>query len=233
MVMEFTEKNPRCFYALDEFPELKVLEGHYHDILEELKALRQNSDNGFWLDTFPHYLYPGSKNKWKVFTFRFFGIKHPLNCSLCPKTHEALSKIPGLVSADFSYLPANTRIKPHVGFTKMVLRAHLGLIIPKDCGIRVGDTSTTWEPGKVIVFDDSFEHEAWNNSDEDRFILMLDIANPRWEYTADEINRYKIDNLRDEFMLGMFPKEQWQHFLDIGEFDVFPAQLRSDVSGTR
>lgn len=219
----FTDKNPKWFYDISETPELKILEENYSIILDELNELRKNSKNGFWLDTFPEYLHPESKNIWKVFTFQFFGIKHPLNCSLCPKTYSILKQIPNLVSADFSYIPANTQIKPHKGFTKMVLRAHLGLIIPKDCGIRVGETTTTWKPGKVIVFDDSFDHEAWNNSNEDRFVLMLDIANPRWGYTAQEINKYKIETLQDEFMLSMFPKEKWLYFLEKGELDIFPA----------
>lgn len=221
--MEFTEKNPQYFYSIDELPDLKVLEENYPVILEELMNLRRNAANGFWVESFPGYLSPESKNKWKVFTFQFFGIKHASNCRLCPETYKALKQIPGLVSADFSYLPAHTQIKPHVGFTKMVLRAHLGLIIPEQCGIRVGDQVRGWEPGKVLSFDDSFEHEAWNNSDQDRFILMLDIANPKWNYTADEINRYKIETLREPFMLEMFPKEQWLHFLEVGEFDVFPS----------
>ena len=126
------------------------------------------------------------------------------------------------MSADFSFLPAKTQIKPHVGFTKMVLRAHLGLIIPEGCGIRVGNETRSWKEGKMLVFDDSFEHEAWNNSDQDRFVLMLDIANPRWGYSADEINRYKIETLRDEYMLQMFPKEKWLEFLEKGEFN-FPG----------
>lgn len=216
--MEFTEKNPKYFYTLNEYKELKVLEDNFQVILDELIALRKGSKNGYWLDTFPHYLYPGSKNKWQVFTFRFFGIKHPANCSLCPKTAAILNTLPGLVSADFSYLPANTKIKPHKGFTKMVTRVHLGLIIPKDCGIRVGTETHTWQPGKLLVFDDSFEHEAWNNSNEDRFVLMLDVANPLWGYTAEEICKYKIENMQDDFMLKMFTKEQWKEFYKRGEF---------------
>jgi len=220
---EFTVKNPKWFYNVNETPELKILEENYSVILEELNQLRKNSENGYWLSTFPTYLHPDSQNKWKVFTFQFFGIKHPLNCSVCPKTYEILKQIPSLVSADFSYLPAKTKILAHKGFTKMVLRAHLGLVVPKDCYIRVGEETRTWEVGKMLVFDDSFDHEAWNDSDEDRFVLMLDIANPNWEYTAKEIGRYKIETLRDEFMLNLFPKEKWLYFLEKGEFDIFPA----------
>jgi len=222
--MSFTEKNPKYFYETSEFKELLILEENYATILEELQNLRKYSENGYWLNTFPDYLFPESKGTWKVFTFRFFGIKHPLNCSLCPKTAELLSKIPGLVSADFSFLPARTHIKPHVGFTQVVLRSHLGLIIPPDCAIRVGDQTKTWQPGKLMVFDDSFDHEAWNNSDEDRFVLMFDIRNPRWEYSVDQICRYHIENMKDDFMLTICPKEQWLDFYEKGEFYTMPAK---------
>ncbi len=224
MMHDFSDKNPKWFYEIDETPQLKILEKSHDIILKELIRLKNSSENGYWLNTFPEYLHPNSKNKWKVFTFQFFGIKHPLNCSLCPNTYNILKKIPELISADFSYLPANTKINPHKGFTKMVLRAHLGLIIPTTCGLRVGEEIREWQPGKMLVFDDSFEHEAWNNSDEDRFVLMLDIANPKWNYTAKEICKYKIETLRDEFMLSMFPKEKWLYFLEKGELDIFPAK---------
>lgn len=216
--MEFTEKNPKYFYTLAEHEELRVLEENYKAILDELTALRKDSANGYWMDSFPHYVEAESKSKWKVFTFRFFGIKHPANCNACPKTTAILNKIPGLILAEFSYLPAHTRLKPHKGFTKMVLRAHLGLIIPEDCGIRVGTETRTWQEGKLLIFDDSFEHEAWNNSDQDRFVLMLDIANPLWNYTADEICKYKIEHMDDPHMLGLFSKEQWKEFYEKGEF---------------
>ena len=222
--MSFTEKNPKYFYETIEFKELLILEENYATILEELQNLRKHSENGYWLNTFPDYLFPESKGTWKVFTFRFFGIKHPLNCSLCPKTAELLSKIPELISADFSFLPARTHIKPHVGFTQVVLRSHLGLIIPSDCAIRVGDQTKTWQSGKLMVFDDSFDHEAWNNSDEDRFVLMFDIRNPIWEYSVDQICRYHIENMKDDFMLTICPKEQWLDFYEKGEFYTMPAK---------
>ncbi len=225
MVDKFTDRNSKWFYTIDETPELKILEDNYTIILEELNQLREKAENGYWLDTFPSYLHPDSKNKWKVFTFEFFGIRHTLNCNLCPKTYSILKQIPSLISADFSYLPAKTHILPHKGFTKMVLRTHLGLTIPGDCKLRVGDEIKEWEEGKLLIFDDSFEHEAWNNSNEDRFVLMLDIANPKWNYSAKEICKYKIETLQDDFMLNMFTKEQWLEFSEKGEFGEFPVKL--------
>ena len=75
-----------------------------------------------------------------------------------------------------------------------------------------------------LIFDDSFEHEAWNNSEEDRFVLMLDFANPKWNYSAKEINKYKIETLSDNYMLNIFSKEEWIEFFNKGEFDIFPSK---------
>lgn len=220
---DFTDKNPKWFYDSSEFLDLKVIEDNWSVILEELQNLRQHMQQGHWLETFPEYLKPNNGNKWKVFTFRLFGIRHMMNCGVCPKTAELLERVPSLVTAEFSYLPANTQIKPHTGFTKTLLRAHLGLVVPDHCGLRVGNETKTWEPGKIMIFDDSFEHEAWNNSTEDRFILMMDIPNPAWNYTAQEICRYKLETMQDEFMLKLFSREQWLHFLEIGRFDAAPG----------
>lgn len=217
---EFTEKNPKYFYESFEFPELLEFEKHAHIIRDEFLKVK-NSKDGFWLDTFPHYVDRSSQNKWQVFSFRFFGIDNPLNHSLCPVTSRLIKSNSNILSADFSYIPPKTKILPHKGFTKMVLRVHLGLIIPDgDIGIRVGNQVRKWEEGKLLILDDSFEHEAWNNTDFDRVVLMFDIVNPRWEYTAEQINRYKIENMQDPYMLELIPKEKWIEFLNKKEFDV-------------
>ncbi len=65
--------------------------------------------------------------------------------------------------------------------TKGILRSHLGLIIPKDrekCRIRVGDEICVWQPGEIFVFDDTYEHEVWNDTDEERVILLFDFDRP-------------------------------------------------------
>lgn len=218
--MTFDIRNPKWFYSIDEVPELTILEENYSVILSELTELINSPGNKQWAEIFPKYVDESSENKWKLFTFQFFGIKHPLNCKACPNTYNILKKIPDLITAEFSYLPANTHILPHKGFSKMVLRAHLGLIIPKHCSLRVGDETREWEKAKMLIFDDSFEHEAWNNSNEDRYVLMLDIANPKWGYTSKEICKYKIETLQDEVMLSLFPKEKWIEYLEKGEFNI-------------
>ncbi|GIV29715.1 MAG: hypothetical protein KatS3mg028_0781 [Bacteroidia bacterium] len=202
------------------FPELLVFEKYADDIRKEFLKVKETK-SGFWLDTFPHYVDKSSQNKWKVFSFRFFGIDNPLNHSLCPITSQLIKSNKDIISADYSYIPAHTKILPHKGFTKMVLRVHLGLIIPEgDTGIRVGNQIRKWQEGKLLILDDSFDHEAWNNTDKDRVVLMFDIVNPKWGYSAEEINRYKIENMKDEYMLQLMPIEKWREFLEKKEFDM-------------
>jgi aspartyl/asparaginyl beta-hydroxylase (cupin superfamily) len=78
----------------------------------------------------------------------------------------------------FSILDASTTIPPHSGVTNTRLTVHLPLIVPPDCGFRVGSETREWIPGRAWVFDDTIEHEAWNRSDAPRAILIFDIWNP-------------------------------------------------------
>ena len=216
----FTEMNPKYFYEAEEFPELLIFEEYADAIRQEFLKVK-TTQIGFWLDTFPHYVDESSEDRWKVFSFRFFGIDNPVNHELCPVTSALIKNHPSILSADFSYIPPKTKIRAHKGFTRMALRVHLGLVIPEgDTGIRVGTICKKWKEGKLLIFDDSFEHEAWNLTDKDRAVLMFDIVNPRWGYTADEINRYKIENMQDPYMLQLIPKEKWIEFYEKKLFDV-------------
>ncbi len=102
-----------------------------------------------------------------------------------PATVAAFSKLPQArvplrsPSALFSVLQPNTRIPPHTGIANFRLVVHLPLILPQGCGFRVGGETREWRMGEAWVFDDTIEHEAWNDSDETRIILICDIWNPR------------------------------------------------------
>ena len=94
---------------------------------------------------------------------------------------RVLEQIPGLQNAWFSILSAGYHIPPHRGVTKSVLRCHLALIVPQPtekCRIRVGDQICHWRSGKCLVFDDTFEHEVWNDTADRRVVLFLDINRP-------------------------------------------------------
>jgi aspartyl/asparaginyl beta-hydroxylase (cupin superfamily) len=102
----------------------------------------------------------------------------------CPRTWEAvnqapLAKIPGFgPTVMFSLLKAGARIEPHTGMFNTRLVCHLPLIVPPRCTFRVGNDVREWKEGKLFVFDDTIEHEAWNHSSEDRVVLIFDIWRP-------------------------------------------------------
>ena len=133
------------------------------------------------------------------------------NRARCPRTTELLERMPLLrlagrgPNAMFSLLQPGTRIPPHTGVTNIRSTVHLPLIVPPGCGFRVGAETREWKPGTAWVFDDTIEHEAWNDSDKLRLILIFDIWNPL--LSADE-QRYYADVLAayDRHM-GRVPRE--------------------------
>lgn len=102
----------------------------------------------------------------------------------CPATAAALAAVPGAripgraPSAFFSMLKPHTRIPPHTGVTNTRAIVHLPLIVPPGCGFRVGGETRQWQEGVAFAFDDTIEHEAWNDSDELRAVLIFDVWNP-------------------------------------------------------
>jgi hypothetical protein len=104
--------------------------------------------------------------------------------SLCPRTFELAQGLDlpaiGLISPSlyFSVLEPNSRIAPHTGIINARLIAHFPLIVPENCGFRVGGEDRRWEPGKALIFDDMTVHEAWNDSDRIRVVLIADLWRP-------------------------------------------------------
>jgi len=145
---------------------LNDLEKRWGDILEEYRSV-SNTEKYFEKD-----LYVGN---WDVYPFLFFGEHFVDNQEACPKTWALLKDIPGLTTASFSILRPQTEIHPHTGFTPEVLRYHLGLEIPEDCAITVCGRELQWEQGKILIFDDTQEHSAYNRSDRDRVVLLFDV----------------------------------------------------------
>jgi hypothetical protein len=104
--------------------------------------------------------------------------------SRCPRTMALarglnLPAIP-LISPSlyFSVLEPGARIEPHIGITNARIIAHFPLIVPDNCGFRVGGETRQWEPGKALIFDDMTTHEAWNDSDRIRVVLIADLWRP-------------------------------------------------------
>jgi ornithine lipid ester-linked acyl 2-hydroxylase len=168
---QFAATDRKTFYEAAEFDFALHLEANWEKIREELGALKGEH----FIDWSERYLY---KEGWQTFGLYAFGVKIDKNCRLCPETTKLVETIPGLVTAGFSALAPGTHIAPHTGYPEGVLRCHLGLVIPEDCAIRVRDNTRSWQEGKCLIFDDTWEHEAWNKSDRTRVILLLDFKAP-------------------------------------------------------
>ncbi len=118
---------------------------------------------------------------WRVHMFYAYGLRSDENCAACPETAALLATIPDLHMAMFSILPPHTRLPRHFGIYSGVIRYHLGLRIPdqpSQCGFWIDNNTLHWREGEHFAFDNRTEHEAWNDADEVRVILIIDVVRP-------------------------------------------------------
>ncbi len=178
------------FFERDEFPWLDDFEAATDGIRDEfLNVLK--TEQGFT----PYITYPddvplnqwaelNNSPQWSAFHLIKSGRQVADNAAKCPLTMRLLGTAPQPVqtgrtpAAMFSLLKPKTRIPPHTGSSNVRLVTHLPLIIPERCGFRVGNETREWLPGKAWVFDDTIQHEAWNDSDKLRVVLIFDIWHP-------------------------------------------------------
>jgi aspartate beta-hydroxylase len=179
------------FFDRSYFPWLPEIEARTDEIRVELEALLSAGGEGFE----PYVaMEPGvPANKWSLldrsldwsaYYLWHFGELHEEAAARCPRTLEALAAVPlaemprRAPTAFFSILRPHTRLPAHTGVSNARSIVHLPLIVPPGCGFRVGGEIREWRVGEAFVFDDTIEHEAWNESDELRAVLIFDVWNP-------------------------------------------------------
>jgi len=166
----------------EHFSFLRAFTDNWETIRDEaLEVLKFREAIPGFQEISPDQYRLATEQNWKTFVLFGFGQRLEKNTQLTPKTAEILENVPNLQTAMFSILAPGYHIPAHKGVTKGILRSHLGLIIPKDyekCRIRVDETITAWKPGEIFVFDDTYEHEVWNDTDEERVILLYDFDRP-------------------------------------------------------
>ncbi len=182
---------PVPFFDRADFSWVADLEAATPAIRDELRAVQQTGQDGFS----PYIAYnPGEpvnqwadlnhSDRWSSFPLWRGGVPVRENLDRCPRTARALeavkmARISGLCpNAMFSVLAPHTWIPPHHGETNARLVVHLPLIVPPGCTYRVGYERRTWTEGEVLIFDDTLEHEARNDGDEPRVVLIFDVWNP-------------------------------------------------------
>ena len=187
--MYMPDVEPRPFFDTRDFKWMHELEIRHTEIRHELDSLLAHPEdleayvNIEGKDTRQWSELNHSKD-WSSYHLYRGGEPITENCKRCPVTADILSglpliKIPGhAAEAFFSILRPGTHIPPHHGVANYKLAVHLPLAVPDQCAIRVGYETRTWTEGKCLVFDDSFQHEAWNKSDRLRAVLIFEIWNP-------------------------------------------------------
>lgn len=207
-LMSFPGLPPRAWYEREEFPWMAELERHTDAIREELLAVLAKEE-GFrpFVDmprSHPGAAYWRELNQspsWNAFFFYRDGRRFEENHARCPRTSAALDALPLNRVADhspevlYSVLKPGAHIPPHTGVINVRLVVHLPLIVPGDCGIRVGGEARGWTEGQCIVFDDTYEHEAWNKSGQTRVVMIFDIWNPALTPVEREGMRLAIEAL--------------------------------------
>jgi aspartate beta-hydroxylase len=172
----------RPWYDPRELAIVADLERHAPAIAAELRAF----DTDFFQDEAEDI---GRSGRWGVLFLLEMGRRNEENLARCPTTAKILDEHPEVAGRGgavyFSCLDPRTRLAPHQGPTNLRLRCHLGIEVPDGCGIRVGGVTGSWQEGRCIVFDDSFWHEAWNNGDRRRVVLVLDVWHP--DLSDDEV----------------------------------------------
>ncbi|WP_293987556.1 aspartyl/asparaginyl beta-hydroxylase domain-containing protein [Sphingomonas sp.] len=119
-------------------------------------------------------------DQWRSFFLWGYGYCVEENLERCPVTTAAVARIPHLNSAFFSILAPGTHIPAHRGVTKGLITCHLGLIVPRDGDVRmrVGDRIVRWAEGETLVFDDTYDHEVWNDTANTRVVLLIQVRRP-------------------------------------------------------
>jgi len=187
-------------------PWAPMLRDAWQDIrAEAMDLLRQDRDFVSFLGLKPGQKAPQSIGgaaadpAWDAFFFYNHGVRYDANHERCPRTSELLESIDLCRIARqapeicFSLIRPQSSILPHYGVTNVRLVFHLPLIVPPDCALNVAGVEHRWREGEPILFDDTFEHEAWNRSDLPRLILLMDCWNPHLGEAEREAVRHVIE----------------------------------------
>ena len=176
-------------YRKSDFPWAVDIEKDWQKVRKELDAVMVFRDRmPSFQDILKEVGMIQSDNNWKTYFLCGIGMDCSANAVRCPETMRILARIPGMTTAFFSILSPHKQIPPHRGAWAGVLRLHLALMVPEPqerCRIRIADQVHTWQEGRCLVFDDTYNHQVWNDTEGYRVVLFVDFERPlRWPLRA-------------------------------------------------
>jgi len=171
------------------FPWIEQLEAQTTAIQDELRALlphERGRERVFTTDDVEQQNLRGVHGapSWNGYYFYRHGERRDDNCASCPRTQAAIDALPLSRVREhgpevlFSVFTPGVHLLTHRGVTNTRVVGHLPLIVPPDCALSVGGEIHVWEEGRAVVFDDTFDHEAWNRSQATRVVMIFDLWNP-------------------------------------------------------
>lgn len=180
----------RRFHSAEDFPAARILEDAFAVIAAEVEGLEASRE----LDYVPisrllmRLLSLFNKDlrriRWRIYPLFYMGVKVETSPPACPATFDIVKSLPE-VCTDYPWGDAlvsiqrpHSRLPSHSSIDNLRVRCHLGITIPDRSGIRVGGEDRTWERGRCLLFEDSFEHEVWNDSRRRRVVLIVDLWHP-------------------------------------------------------
>lgn len=187
----FSAVQARPYLEVEHFPELAPLRENWESIRDEATKLLDEGQIGVATGNndvgFNSFLRRG----WKRFYIKWYGDPLPSAQQLCPKTTALLNAIPSVNAAMFTLLPPGSKLNPHRDPFAGSLRYHLGLITPntENCHILVDGVTYHWRDGEAVMFDETFIHQATNDTDKTRLILFCDIERPLRSRFLSWVNR--------------------------------------------
>lgn len=162
------------------FPWTATLEAGWEAIRDEARAVTRDIHSVPPLREISPDHRIARADDWRSFFLWGYGYRSEENCRRCPETTRLLRAVPGLNSAFFSILKPGAHIPRHRGVTKRLMTCHLGLMVPASgrCEMTVADQTVHWREGRCLVFDDTYFHEVWNDTDQYRVVLLIQFKRP-------------------------------------------------------
>jgi Aspartyl/Asparaginyl beta-hydroxylase len=229
------------FYDIKNYPWCQKLAKKYKGIKEEFKAVTSDMSkltkegNNVWASALTDDA-SSYGTGWKTLVLMDRGIWDPINANLFPRASMAIRDSGAPVTeAFFASMQPMSSIAPHSDFTNFVVTCHLGLDIPDSglnkCRLTIGDETRQWINGEVMLFDTSVIHEAINEADQTRYILMLRVWHPELTPIEKEALQFIYDCLALPNLVSQDPAERLQAETQLQSMKLFPVSGRYKGSG--